>query len=97
MRQVGDEELLEELEPELVSSPSIPWVSKSTMGSSSGTRTVREFRARLEFEPEEGVGGERQGVRLRGDGGEGDIAEHLDGDHAGKAGEVERDGLGEAG
>ena len=68
------------------------------MGSSSGTvHGLWSFGRGLEFEPEEGVGREREGVGLRGDGGEGDVAEHLDGDHAGEPGEVERDGLGEAG
>ena len=36
-------------------------------------------RRGLEFEPEERVGREGEGVGLRGDGGEGDVAEHLDG------------------
>ena len=51
----------------------------------------------LELEPEEGVGRERDGVGSFVDDGEGDVAEHLDGLAAGEPGEVERDGLGEAG
>ena len=51
----------------------------------------------LELEPEEAVGGERDGVGGFVDEGEGDVAEHLDGLAAGVLGEVEGDGLGEAG
>ena len=60
------------------------------MGSSSGDfGGLWCFGCGLEFEPEERVGREGEGIGLRGDGGEGDVAEHLDGDHAGEAGEVE--------
>ncbi len=98
MRQVGDEELLEELGAG-VGQQAFDAVGEKVddglfFGDADG---FGSFGRGLEFEPEEGVGCERQRVGLRGDGGEGDVAEHLDGDHAGKAGEVERDGLGEAG
>ena len=51
----------------------------------------------MELEPEEGVGGEGEGVGLVCYWWEGDVAEHLDGLHAGEGAEVERDGLGETG
>ena len=54
------------------------------------------FGAVENLQPEEGVGGEREGVGLIGDAGEGDVAEHLDGDAAREVGEVELYGLGEA-
>ena len=43
------------------------------------------FGRGLKFEPEKGVGREGERVGLRADRGEGDVAEHLDRDHAGEA------------
>ena len=79
----------------------MPWVTRSRIGSASEAkrkfRGLGGLRRGLEFEPEERVRRECERIGLRGDGGEGDVAEHLDRNHAGEAGEVERDGLREAG
>ena len=78
----------------------MPWVSEGQgWAHLRRRRTGRlgSLRGGLEFEPEERVWRKGEGVGLRGDGGEGDVAQHLDWDHAGESGEIEGDGLGEAG
>ncbi len=60
-------------------------------------RWRRRFGCGLELQPEEGVRGKGDGVGLVGDWWEGDVAQHLDGYHAGQVRKIEQHGLREAG